>query len=104
MRRDVADPTRLARLEHRHNVRMIERRGGLRLAQKPLVQLAGGERLQMGDLEGHEPIQPWIVRQEDNSESSLTKNPQQVEPADPLDRTRFVSFSAAGKNTFEKGQ
>src|SRR5262249_16766409 len=87
-RGDVAHWADLAAFEDRQDMRMIERRGGPCLAQQAIVTASAAEYMQLRDLERNVSPQQQIAGKINDSETALTENLEQFEPADLVGKGR----------------
>jgi hypothetical protein len=71
---------RLAPVVHRHDVRVAERRGSLRLATEPVPEGRVGAEVGVGDLDGDQPVEHLVVGAVDDGHAAPSDLVEQPVP------------------------
>src|SRR5262249_49756904 len=85
-RGDIADGANLARFVYRHQVGVLESRGGPRLPLESCAQPAVGEGVTLRDFQCHATTQSRVVREVDDPEPTPAEFAENLETAKILPR------------------
>ena len=92
--RDEQDPAGLTGLVHRDDVRILNRRGRLRLPDKPAPEILIGRQRRAEDLQRDQAVQPLITRPEHHRHPARTHLLLQQVPGNPRARSKTGQHTA----------